>query len=64
MDAPPRLHILAWPFHNGLHDVSMGSGPIRLATDDGFRAGIESGGWTVTSERSNRLTRARPRSPG
>jgi arginase len=45
-----RLHILTWPFHNGLRDVSMGSGPIRLATDHGFRAGIEADGWAVTSE--------------
>jgi arginase len=50
MHARNRLHILTWPFHNGLRDVSMGSGPIRLATDDEFRAGIEAEGWTVTSE--------------
>jgi arginase len=50
MHANNRLHILTWPFHNGLRDVSMGSGPIRLATDEGLRAGIEAEGWTVTSE--------------
>jgi arginase len=50
MHAATRLHLLAWPFHNGLRDVSMGSGPIRLATDQDFRAGLESEGWTVTSE--------------
>jgi arginase len=50
MPAPDRLHILSWPFHNGLRDVSMGRGPIRLAGDDEFRAGIEAEGWTVTSE--------------
>jgi hypothetical protein len=37
-------NILTWPFHNGLRDVSMGSGPIRLATDHEFRAGIEAEG--------------------
>lgn len=45
-----ELRILSWPFHNGLRDVSMGSGPIRLATDAEFRAGIEAEGWTVTHE--------------
>ncbi len=48
--APAHLRILSWPFHNGLRDVSMGSGPIRLATDDVFRAGIEAQGWTVNHE--------------
>ncbi|HET6869158.1 MAG TPA: arginase family protein [Solirubrobacteraceae bacterium] len=50
MPAPDRLHLLTWPFHNGLRDVSMGSGAIRLATDDEFRAGIEAEGWRVTTE--------------
>jgi arginase len=50
MRARDRLHVLVWPFHNGLRDVSMGSGPIRLATDDELRAGIEAEGWTVTTE--------------
>jgi arginase len=50
MHAYDRLHVLVWPFHNGLRDVSMGSGPLRLATDDEFRAGIEAAGWTVTTE--------------
>ena len=48
--APDHLRILSVPFHNGLRDVSMGRGPIRLATDDEFRAGIEAEGWTVTHE--------------
>lgn len=50
MDARNRLHVLSWPFHNGLRDVSMGSGPIRLSTDPEFRAGIAAEGWTVTTE--------------
>jgi arginase len=50
MDAHSRLHVLTWPFHNGLRDISMGSGPIRLATDHEFHAGMEAEGWTVTSE--------------
>jgi arginase len=50
MPARHRLHILTWPFHNGLRAMSMGSGPIRLATDREFRAGIEAEGWTVTTE--------------
>ncbi len=50
MHAPDRLHILTWPFHNGLRDVSMGSGPIRLADDPKLRAGIEAEGWAVTTE--------------
>jgi arginase len=48
MQARDRLNILSWPFHNGLRDVSMGSGPITLATDHEFRAGIEAEGWNVT----------------
>jgi hypothetical protein len=28
MHVRDRLHVLTWPFHNGLRDVSMGSGPI------------------------------------
>lgn len=50
MHARDQLHILTWPFHNGLRDVSMGSGPIRLAGDPELRAGIEAEGWTVTTE--------------
>ena len=50
MHANNRLHILTWPFHSGLRAVTMGSGPIRLATDDEFRAGIEAEGWRVTFE--------------
>jgi arginase len=38
------------PFHNGLRDVSMGSGALRLGNDDELRAGIESEGWELTSE--------------
>lgn len=49
-DNPKQLRILSWPFHNGLRDVSMGSGPIRLAADHQLRAGIEAEGWTVTHE--------------
>jgi arginase len=45
-----QMRILSWPFHNGLRDVSMGSGPVRLARDDELRAGIEAEGWTVTTE--------------
>lgn len=38
------------PFHNGLRDVGMGSGAIRLANDAEFRAGIETRGWTISDE--------------
>jgi arginase len=38
------------PFHNGLRDVSMGSGALRLATDDELRAGIEAEGWELAQE--------------
>jgi arginase len=60
MHARHRLHILSWPFHNGLRDVSMGSGAIRLATDDEFRAGIEAEGWTVTSEEIEAVNESDP----
>jgi arginase len=48
MDTRNRLNILSWPFYNGLRDVSMGSGPIRLATDHEFRAGVKAEGWEVS----------------
>src|SRR5690242_2159991 len=60
MDARNRLHILSWPFHNGLRDVSMGSGPIRLAGDPGLRAGIEAEGWTVTNEEIEAVDESEP----
>lgn len=50
MHARNRLHVLVWPFHNGLRDVSMGSGPIRLADDPHLGADLEAEGWTVTIE--------------
>lgn len=50
MHARDQLNILSWPFHNGLRDVSMGSGPISLAADDELRAGIEAEGWHVAQE--------------
>ncbi len=43
-----QLRILGRPFHNGLRDVSMGSGAIRLANDDAFSARIEAEGWRTT----------------
>src|SRR5690242_9727895 len=60
MPAPDRLHLLTWPFHNGVRGVSMGSGPLRLATDDEFRAGIEAEGWRVTAEEIDAVDESDP----
>jgi arginase len=38
------------PFHNGVRNVSMGGGPIRLANDEQFRAGIEAEDWTLSDD--------------
>src|SRR5207248_2183591 len=45
-----QLRLISWPFHNGLRNVSMGSGATRLADDDLLRVGIEQEGWAVTSD--------------
>jgi arginase len=45
-----QLRLITMPCHNGLRDVSMGSGAIRLAGDEQFRAGIEAEGWTVNHD--------------
>jgi arginase len=39
-----ELDIIAWPYHAGLQDVSMGLGASVLAADEEFRAGIEAAG--------------------
>ena len=46
-----ELRLIAWPFHNGLQDVSMGAGATRLAGDELLQAGIEAAGWTVSHDR-------------
>jgi arginase len=45
-----QLRLISMPFHNGLRDVSMGSGPIRLANDEQFRAAIEAEGWALSDD--------------
>ena len=44
------LQLIAWPYHAGLRDVSMGLGASFLAADDGFRAALEAGGCVVSAE--------------
>jgi arginase len=46
----PALQLIAWPYHAGLRDVSMGLGASVLARDAGFHAALEAGGCTVTGE--------------
>lgn len=41
----PELDVIAWPYHAGLADVSMGLGASVLATDEGFREGLAAAGW-------------------
>jgi arginase len=46
-----ELDIIAWPYHAGLQDVSMGLGASVLAADERFRAGIEAAGWATRAVR-------------
>jgi arginase len=41
----PELDVIAWPYHGGLADVSMGLGASVLATDERFREGLAAAGW-------------------
>ncbi len=47
---PAALRLISHPFHNGLRAVGMGNGPLLLAGDGQFLAGIERAGWTVELE--------------
>ncbi len=44
------LRLIAWPYHAGLRDVSMGRGASALARDEGFHAALAAGGCLVTGE--------------
>ena len=44
MSRPP-LAVIAWPYHGGIADVSMGLGGSALAGDASFLAGIAAAGW-------------------
>jgi arginase len=44
------VQLIAWPYHAGLRDVSMGLGASVLARDDGFHAALEAAGCVVTGE--------------
>ena len=44
------LQLIAWPYHAGLRDVSMGLGASFLTADDGFRAALEDAGCAVVAE--------------
>jgi arginase len=48
--APGPLQLIAWPYHAGLRDVSMGLGASFLAADDGFRSALEAGGRPLSAE--------------
>jgi arginase len=41
----PELDVIAWPYHGGLADVSMGLGASVLASDERFREGLAGAGW-------------------
>jgi arginase len=41
----PELDVIAWPYHGGLADVSMGLGASVLAADERFREGLAAAGW-------------------
>ena len=40
-----ELDVIAWPYHAGLADVSMGLGASVLTADEQFRAGLAAAGW-------------------
>ena len=46
----PALELIAWPYHGGLRDVSMGLGGSVLAADQELRAGIAAADLSVTVE--------------
>src|SRR5918995_7148904 len=47
----PELDVIAWPYHAGLADVSMGLGASVLATDERFREGLAAAGWQTRGVR-------------
>jgi arginase len=46
----PALELIAWPYHAGLRDASMGLGASVLAADQELRAGIAAADLSVTVE--------------
>jgi arginase len=46
----PALELIAWPYHAGLRDVSMGLGATTLAADQELRAGLTASDLSVTVE--------------
>ena len=46
----PSLQLIAWPYHAGLRDVSMGLGATALCADERFRAALAAAGADVTAE--------------
>jgi arginase len=46
----PALELIAWPYHAGLRDASMGLGASVLAADQELRAGLAAADLTVTVE--------------
>jgi arginase len=44
------VQLIAWPYHAGLRDVSMGLGGSVLARDEAFHAALEAAGCSVTGE--------------
>lgn len=46
----PALRLIAWPYHAGLREVSVGRGAAALARDDGLHAALAEAGCAVTAE--------------
>jgi arginase len=46
----PALELIAWPYHAGLRDASMGLGASVLAADQELRAGLAAADLSVTVE--------------
>jgi arginase len=46
----PSLQLIAWPYHAGLRDVSMGLGAATLCADERFRAALAAVDLDITAE--------------
>ncbi len=55
-----ELDLIAWPYHAGLADVSMGLGARVLASDEQFCAGLAKAGWQPHMKRVAPVDESQP----
>jgi arginase len=46
----PELRLIAFPYHDGVREVGMGLGPLRLVEDPCFVGALEQAGWSVVHD--------------